>query len=71
MYIHEAVALAMEKGKDIRRTTWKRQRVELRNDSRECIRHIKDWKGNDNPSLDWPWPPTADDLMADDWELVD
>lgn len=73
MYIHEAISLAMAKGKCIRRSTpedWKRLRVELRYGSRKCILRVKD-RRNHKGIFDRQWTPTADDVMADDWELVD
>lgn len=77
MYIHEAISLAMARRKHkreyIRRSTsedWKSQKVELRYGSRKCILRVKDRRSHKG-IFDRQWTPTADDLMADDWELVD
>lgn len=68
MYIHEAVSLAMAKGKFIRRTTeeiWDSITAEPTNDPEGIILHSKDRPPGPR------WQPRAEDLMADDWELVD
>lgn len=72
MYIHEAVSLAMAKGKFIRRTTseeWRFLVVEPTNDRRGCFIFPKSYGKRDRYENS-RWVPTADELMADDWELV-
>lgn len=86
MYIHEAVSLAMAQGKFIRRTTpegWENVKLEPTNgpkgiilhitaesDSRVFILHEKYRDGKGRPFCP-RWEPWAEDLMADDWVLVD
>ena len=68
MYIHEAVSLAMAKGKHIRRTTpeiWDSVTAEPTNDPEGIILHAEGQRPGPR------WEPRAEDLMADDWVLVD
>lgn len=78
MYIHEAMSLAVAKGMKpgkktyIRRTTpegWEFLGLEPRNDLNGCILRSEKWQGTDG-LFGRKWQPTVDDLMADDWELV-
>lgn len=78
MYIHEAMSLAVANGmepgrkKHIRRTTpivWMFQKLEPRNDLQGCTIRPEKLRGKDD-LFGRQWHPTVDDLMADDWELV-
>lgn len=80
MYIYEAMSLAVAKGMKpgektyIRRTTpegWESLGVEPRTASDGCtLRSEKPQQGIDR-LFGCQWHPTVDDLMADDWELID
>lgn len=86
MYIHKAVSLAISQGKFIRRTEpegWEDVKLEPTNgpegiilhvtaetDPRAFILHEKCRDGKGRPFCP-RWEPKADDLMADDWMLVD
>ena len=68
MFIHEAAKEAMAKDTAVRRKTWK-----------DCgwegeSFYLRQYKG-DMPVKLLPvgrcWNPTPDDLMADDWEVVE
>lgn len=72
MYIHEAVKLSEETGKSIYRKEWgntdKGCVITPTNDMDCCtVRLILDGK---EVSRCRCWNPTADDLIADDWEMV-
>lgn len=68
MLIHEAVKKALEQGKKIRSKSDKsRYAIEPTNRGAcLCIIHIEH---NDRQSR--YWNPSAEDLLADDWELCD
>ncbi|MBR9213386.1 DUF2829 domain-containing protein [Staphylococcus aureus] len=70
MNIQEATKLAMEKGISIRREKdWKeshRTKILPTNDSfLQCI-----ISNSDGTNLIRYWQPSADDLMANDWEVI-
>lgn len=69
MYIHEAIPLAMAKGKFMRRATsdfWSATEFEPTDGVDGIIVHCKL-----NPAPCPRWQPGAEDLMANDWVLVD
>lgn len=74
MYIHEAVTKVLENGKYITRkpsdpeTIWSFTRLEPTN-GLECVIIHNDKLRHHSPRA--RWQPTAEDLMADDWEVVD
>lgn len=73
MYIHEAVKEAMENGKMIYRVSTMQTNgarhgaIKPTNTYDECILIVME-DGEPKRSCR-AWNPTADDLMADDWEI--
>jgi hypothetical protein len=63
MFIHEAIKEATERKAHIRRKWWGKCGVEL-----WTIEPITIYHKSNCPSR---WNPTVDDLMADDWEVVE
>ena len=68
MNIKEAVEMALEKGCLIRRRSWFEQFSSIKptNTIDGCLLVPK----NDKPPVKW-WNPQADDLIAEDWILVE
>lgn len=65
MLIHEAVKEAMEKGKLIYRRPWPFWKFEPKNTMDCVIIHARDKEPKRC------WNPQAEDLMANDWEVVE
>lgn len=76
MYIQEAVKQAIEKRKYIERIKFGNQtashvlKINPTNSSCACMVYTFDRKGKEVHHCK-NWNPTAEDLMADDWELSD
>ena len=64
MFIHEAVKEAMEKDRCIRRKRWPAWIMKPTNTS-DCVMCVFENK------VVRCWNPQANDLAADDWEVVD
>lgn len=75
MFIHEAVELSLKSGRHIRRREWVAKngwqefRVLPTNDQDRCIPSL--WEYGNEVSRLRNWNPSADDLIADDWQLAD
>lgn len=68
MYIHEAVKKAMDKGYCITTREHKETaKIRPTNERGNCILMMAD---GTNPS-EYGWQPSAEDLMRDDWIVVD
>lgn len=74
MYIHEAVQQALKKSEVIYRTSAKRKEqdryavIKPTNSYETCILIV--YVGGKAERSARSWNPTADDLAADDWELL-
>lgn len=74
MFIHEAVELSLKNGKHMRRKEWVMKngwqefRILPTNSPDRCIPSLLVY-GNE-VSRSRNWNPSADDLIADDWELA-
>lgn len=68
MHIHKAIKLAMEIGRGITRERWEAKGLEMNiipTNTTSCM--IIDCLHSKSPCR--RWNPSADDLIADDWEL--
>ncbi|EXG84475.1 Protein of unknown function (DUF2829) [Clostridium sp. ASBs410] len=63
MFIHEAVKEAISKNATIGRESWRESGIEYL-----LTEPIAICKKSNEPRF---WNPTTDDLMADDWEVVE
>lgn len=76
MYIHEAVKQAIEKEKFIEReafensTAYRKIKIKPTNSSATCMIYAFEKNGEEIHHCK-DWNPTAEDLAADDWKLVD
>ncbi len=70
MYIHEAVKAAVEEGRFITRpTAWWGKRIKTKpTNSPDCCM-VFSCDNKTSPARGWQ--PQAEDLMADDWAVVD
>lgn len=78
MYIHEAVSEAMAQGRRMQRrssTFWRAVRIRPTNTSACCLmettEEFRKAKCFQKKVLSPRWNPSAEDLLADDWEVVD
>ncbi len=75
MFIHEAVKEAMKQGGRIQRRIfiaengWQDMRILPTNTRDCCIPSL--WENGNEVSHSRCWNPSADDLVADDWQLAD
>ena len=65
MFIHEAVSAALHNGCQIARSTYHHITIEPTNSHMCCIIH-----SSKRRECAPRWNPTADDLLANDWVLV-
>lgn len=70
MYIHEAVEKSMEEGKSIFRQGYEAMLILPTDTTDCCIGFIMEPDGSYEKAA-VRWNPTAEDLMADDWKLVE
>lgn len=68
MFIHEAVKEAMEKGKSVRRKVWWNCGWE---DERFKLKPDKESAPMKTFAMGGPWIATPEELIADDWEVVE
>lgn len=74
MNIQEAVKEAHEKGLAIRRNTSDRDQIDcviVPTNTRSCCLIDCDYYGEYPARVERRWNPCLEDLLADDWEVVD
>ena len=71
MHIHKAIKRALRRGKCIYRSKSERRYVKYKpTHSRDCIFIVYQHSWEPERPAQPRWNPTAEDLMADDWELI-